>query len=269
MDNTQTVLVGSAVAIFVLAVTLAGWRHRVFLATLFAASAVLVVLAATWNSVRINVPNFAAPVDAAAASRFLWLGIPLLCLAAVVHAQWRMRRHTRQPVSITRPAPTAPPDQLLPVAADRVPKPNKPLNETERGPCLAALIDLHNFLTGDVATFHNDLAEARNSPKLAGLLTNILQFQSRAEKLRRKSAGLANSHALSLDRMRDMDLAPLTVAFRGIATKVAGVYQGREWPRDALMERVRPLNEANHEMRKLVEQLTETVRAKRKEYFDE
>lgn len=180
---------------------------------------------------------------------------------------WRIRAYLKeindrwqQPEEpILYPAPP-PPEERQP-----------PLKEAERMHCRAALIDLSNFLTGDLTNFHAALVKARNSDNVKDLKAQISSFGLSAAQVLAATKVLHQKHWTWLYRMGDSDdrLKVLTERLAELQQKIGAVHQGIRLgvPQQALMESVRPMHNKNLEVGKLGKALIQWTQEKEAEFF--
>jgi len=155
----------------------------------------------------------------------------------------------------------------MPFIVEKGPKKPKPLDEIERGPALRAIIEIRKFLVEDVAPFHKRLAEARNSKDWSDLLPRVLKFRNESRTRASTASILQATHKLSLKRMGGPDLTALAKELDELTKKLIRVNEGIDWPRLALLERVRPMHSCNLEVGRMVADLVNEIDAKHAEYF--
>jgi hypothetical protein len=145
-----------------------------------------------------------------------------------------------------------------------------PLDEVERGPCKAALIEIHGFLTGELTALHHDLAQAAISKGYSLLTPYMRPFQIKASNAEIAAKSLEQRHALSLKRM-GLDLSAIPNALRQLKTKIIRLDEGVRlgWPQSALKERVDPMHKQNLELGQLAKSLIKLVEDKQGEFFKE
>lgn len=149
------------------------------------------------------------------------------------------------------------------------PAPNRPLDEQERGLCLAALIELDKFLREQVEPLHQALLPAGDAPGKPDRLTRgILGHRQTAETLNRLNDALRKKHAIAFQRM-GIEPKPLSKALANIDAPARGVAQAKDWPREALQERLTPLARVNGELGNALRNLEHIVTEKHKEFFGE
>lgn len=144
-----------------------------------------------------------------------------------------------------------------------------PLKESERGHCKHALIELGNFLNGDLSKFHADLVNARNSKNLRELTPHINKFHASAMHAYLAAKQLQDKYWTWLYRMGGLELKPLIEALHQLQKKVGQVKQGVDlgWHPPALLEAVRPMHDKNLEVGKLGKGLIQAVKDKEAEFF--
>lgn len=169
---------------------------------------------------------------------------------------WPKRPESEDPIIKPTPSPIA-------VEGKR-----PPLTDRERGFCRQALFVTRNFLTGDLASLHASLVEARNSENLSKLKP-ISPFAIKAAHAFSAARQIENDQWTWLHRMGDVDLKPLIEALKELRGKIDVVKQGidRGFYQDALMDTVTPMHEKNLEVGKLGQNLIQWADEMQAEYF--
>jgi hypothetical protein len=146
-----------------------------------------------------------------------------------------------------------------------------PLKEAHRGHCKQALIELGNFLNGDLTNLHEDLTNAGNSENLRELKPSIAKFHARAIHAHNAAKNLEGKQWTWLNMMGGLDLKLLIEALGELQKKIGVVKQavGEGHHEPALMLSVKPMQKQNLEVGKLGEGLIKAVEAKDAEFFSE
>jgi hypothetical protein len=144
------------------------------------------------------------------------------------------------------------------------------LSGVQRGACRAALIEIGNFLTEDVAKLNRDLAAAAKSEKLNKLIPQLDRFRVNATNARIGAKGFQQRHAFAVQLMGGRpDLGRLANALGELSTKISQVKEGVSsgWPHEAVMECVVPLKAKNLEVGKIVRRLKRQTEENEAEYL--
>jgi hypothetical protein len=152
----------------------------------------------------------------------------------------------------------------------KVPEPTEkrpPLNPAHEARCKNALIEVGNFLKGDLTRLHEDLANAGN-PENPSLKSTINKLNGRAMHAHLAAKKL-ESQWTWLTMMGDFDLKPLIAALgdlqRKVSTVKSGVDEGLHAP--ALMLSVKHMLKQNLEVGKIGDGLIKAVDKMDAEFF--
>jgi hypothetical protein len=144
-----------------------------------------------------------------------------------------------------------------------------PLNEAHQGRCKNALIDVANFLKGDLTNLYADLNDAANSENLKELKPYISKFHARTIHAHNAAKKLSDNCWTWLNMMGGLEMKQLVEALSELQKKVAvakaAVDEGHHEP--ALMLSVRPMREQNQRVGKLANDLIKAVEEKDAEFF--
>ena len=160
--------------------------------------------------------------------------------------------------AILKPAPSKSEDEKPP-----------PLKVAERPHCRAAIVDVRNYLNGDLTTLHHELVNARNSEKMGELKRYARAYQIKAANAEEAIRGLLQKHWAYLNRMGSTDLKPLQEALGDLKGKIGMVKRGVDlnWPPEAITDAVIPMHEKNLEIGHLGRALIEEMDRMEAEFF--
>lgn len=105
----QLFILASAVAILGVAVTQAGWTHKWFVRSLFAAAAALAILAFYWKPIREAHPEIGPPASDIAGNSVSWFALLLIGFGVVFFLDILARTGWLEVVSKPRPETIVPP----------------------------------------------------------------------------------------------------------------------------------------------------------------
>ena len=172
----------------------------------------------------------------------LGLSVGLLFLVAVSSTlcafAYRLIKPLPVPTSrpLPVPRPVAPEREASDAVEVKLPKPDiapsetKPLHEQERGPCLLALQQIHDFIMKEVAELHHALLTSGNAPgKDQPLFRTLPALLNTQAKLSIRAGRLGREHALALQRM-GIDIRGLKKVIQNIEVPAKGFYEARDWP---------------------------------------
>jgi hypothetical protein len=105
--STQYFVAGTAIAILGIAMTQAGWTHRLFVRGMFTVGGLLAICAAFWKSITETFPRISEIANPIGSSSLAWLTLLIVGFGVVFWLDYRARIGTKRPHDARQQEPDA------------------------------------------------------------------------------------------------------------------------------------------------------------------
>lgn len=231
---------GSAVVIGLDALKANQWRQR----ALWALTALFLLAGFLVKPLWTRFPDLSAALVSLVGSPLAWFGLALIAYLAVRSpATTSARREVGEPLASEKRAP---------------------LRAVEKDRCAAALLELHDFIGGNLRRFHRDFYQSSEG---AEAIERLLSFRGRQAEISREARELSDRNKAYLDLM-GLPIENLVAHVMNLANSIRAVEEARDWPWEAQREKVQTALRSSNECMMEGDRIQREIPVKRKEYID-